>query len=311
MEAAKAHVKKFISRDGHHDTTIDEKVAPAVQHETVKRTQHEQATTAVDREVHQDHYHTSEQPVFDKEVLPEQHHQNILSTEERAFEHDNPSQVKERLAAEQAKYRDTQTHVEGERTAEAAPVVGGEHVHHHVHETIQPIINKETVEPHVVHTVKPIHEVHHNAAHHTASALPPVSMDEFKKQGGSLTGRAERHDAFEGCPPEQFAQHGHKSHDSGLAAGAGAGALGGAAATRHRSGSASSSDNEKRTDKAGLTGGAVGAAGGHGHQHPEPASYGNDMHVKTDGKQQNKPSLMDKLNPKVDANGDGKPGFMK
>lgn len=48
-----------------------------------------------------------------------------------------------------------------------------------------------------------------------------------------------------------------------------------------------------------------------GHSHPEPASYGNDMHIKTDGSSQSgKPSLMDKLNPKKDANNDGKAGVM-
>lgn len=47
----------------------------------------------------------------------------------------------------------------------------------------------------------PIHEVHHNAAqHHSTSALPAVSMADFQKQGGVLTGREERYDGFEGEP---------------------------------------------------------------------------------------------------------------
>ena len=59
----------------------------------------------------------------------------------------------------------------------------------------------ETIEPHVTHTTVPIHEVHHNAAqHHAASALPAVSMAEFKAQGGSLVGREERQDGFLGEP---------------------------------------------------------------------------------------------------------------
>jgi len=46
------------------------------------------------------------------------------------------------------------------------------------------------------------------------------------------------------------------------------------------------------------------------HAHPQPASYGNDMHTdKTTST--HKPSMMDKLNPSKDANGDGKAGFMK
>lgn len=63
------------------------------------------------------------------------------------------------------------------------------------------MIQKETIQPSVVHTTVPIHEIHQNEAkHHAASALPAVSMADFKKQGGSLTGREERYDGFEGEP---------------------------------------------------------------------------------------------------------------
>ena len=68
-------------------------------------------------------------------------------------------------------------------------------------QTIQPVVQKETIQPSVVHTTVPIHEVHQNEAkHHAASALPAVSMADFKKQSGSLTGREERYDGFEGEP---------------------------------------------------------------------------------------------------------------
>ena len=54
--------------------------------------------------------------------------------------------------------------------------------------------------PHVTHTTVPIHEVHHNEAkHHAASALPAVSMEQFKKQGGA-TGKGENIEVFEGHP---------------------------------------------------------------------------------------------------------------
>lgn len=189
------------SKDGKHDTEIHEQIAPAVQNETVVAKQHEQQTVAVDREVHQDHYHTTVQPVKDQEILPEQHHHNLKATEHRSFEHDNPDQVKQRLAQEQAQFRDTSERVEGERTTSVAPTVGGEHVHHHVHETVQPVVQKQTIEPHVVHTTVPIHETHHNAAqHHAATALPALSMNDFKKQGGSLVGRETVHDKVSSRP---------------------------------------------------------------------------------------------------------------
>merc|ERR1711964_794803 len=105
------------------------------------------------------------------------------------------------LAAEQAQFKNARTVGDTQHTSSANPTIAGEHVHHHVHENIQPVIQKETIQPSVVHTTVPVHEVHQNEAkHHTATSLPAVTMDEFKKQGGHLSGRDERTDAFAGEP---------------------------------------------------------------------------------------------------------------
>lgn len=98
--------------------------------------------SAVDREVHQDHYHTSVQPVHHQETLPEDHQHNAVPIEHRSFEHDNSDNVTRRLEEERAQFKDSQQHVEGERTSSHAPALTGEHKHHHVHETIQPVVNK-------------------------------------------------------------------------------------------------------------------------------------------------------------------------
>jgi len=336
MDKAKAAIRDFTHRSGHHDTTVHETVAPAVKHEVIKPHQHEEILTAVDKEVHQDHYHRTVQPVYDREVLPEQHTANLGSVEHREFDHRKHDDTKRALAADQEAFRDERI-VEGtSHTREAAATVGGEHVHHHVHETIQPVVNKEVIQPQVVHTTVPIHEVHHNAAkHHTTSELPALSMTEFQKRGGVLGGREERYDGFEGEPKhiggiagdlthkhdaahtsselKHASQHGdyegganHRSGAGvGVGAGLGAGAVGAGAAHRRRgsNSSSSSSDNDRtgthRSRKAGgLTGGVAGAG-----THNTTGTTG------TTGT--HKPSLMDKLNPKVDANGDGKAGFMK
>ncbi|KAH9840383.1 Allergen, partial [Teratosphaeria destructans] len=147
MESAKAAVKDFMSKSGHHDTTVHEKVAPAVTHETIERKEHENVQSAIDKEVHQDHYHTSVQPVSDTAMLKEQHHHNLLPVEHRQFEHDSADDVQRRLATEQAQFRDQKQRVEGAHTSAVAPVVAGEHIHHHVHETIQPVVQKQTIEP--------------------------------------------------------------------------------------------------------------------------------------------------------------------
>jgi len=314
------------SKSGHHDTTVHEKVAPAVTHESHQLQQHEQIQTAIDKEVHQDHYHTSIQPIKDREVLPEQHHHNLAAVEHRSFEHGNDAQVKERLAAEAAQFRDQRTEVEAVHSKSIAPTIGGEHIHHHVHETIQPVVNKETIEPHVVHTTVPIHEVHHNAAqHHSASALPAVSMADFKKQGGVLTGREERYDGFEGEPRTVGGSH---TSGTGLT---GSGITGSSHTGSHsHTGTGLTGSSHTGT---GLTGSHTNTTGretlgervregeadlkSHSGSHSHSTTgttgttgtgYGRESEIdhKT-----GKPSLMDKLNPKVDANGDGKAGFMK
>ncbi|KAF2202120.1 hypothetical protein GQ43DRAFT_369834 [Delitschia confertaspora ATCC 74209] len=201
MDKVKQTIQDFTSKAGHKDTTVHETVAPAVKHEVVKPHEHEEVNTAVDREVHQDHYHRTVQPVQDRDVLPEQHKANIAAAQHREFDHRDHEATRANLAAEQQKFKDQKV-VEGtSHTQSTAPVVAGEHVHHHVHETIQPVIEKETVQPTVVHTTVPIHETHHQAAkHHGATELPPVTMDEFKQKGGVLGGREEHYDGFEGEP---------------------------------------------------------------------------------------------------------------
>jgi len=261
MEKAKAAVSEFMHKAGHHDTTVHEKVAPAVVQETVKPVRHEEVTTAIDREVHQDHYHTSVQPVLDREVLPEQHMHNMVPVEKRELRHGDSAAIKARLEQEAAQFRDTRTEASVRETHSVAPVIAGEHVHHHVHETIQPVIQKETIQPSVVHTTVPIHETHVNEAkHHAASALPAVSMADFKKQGGSLTGREERYDGFEGEP---------RAVNSGLG---------------------------------GSTTGTTGTTTGTGYNHD---NYDNSTSGTTGTK---KASLLDRLNPRKDADGDGKAG---
>ncbi|KAI9846202.1 MAG: hypothetical protein M1830_007465, partial [Pleopsidium flavum] len=186
---------------GHHDTTVHEKVAPAVVQEKVVKQRHEDVQTAIDREVHQDHYHTSVQPVKDREVLPEQHVHNMAPVETREHRHGDAAAIKARLEQEAAQFKSSRVEGATQVTQSAEPTIAGEHVHHHVHETIQPVVQKETIQSSVVHTTVPIHEIHENEPkHHSATALPAVSMADFKKQGGSLSGREERYDGFEGEP---------------------------------------------------------------------------------------------------------------
>lgn len=373
MDKAKAAITDFMSKSGHNDTTVHEAVAPAVQHEVVKPHVHEEVQTAVDKEVHQDHYHRTVQPVQDREVLPEQHTAKLGAVQHREFDHREHDATKRNLIEEQARFKDERRVDATTHSQSAAAAIGGEHVHHHIHETIQPVVQKETIQPNVVHTTVPIHEVHHNkATHHSTTALPAMTMDQFKAKGGALTGREERYDAFEGVPKNIGAGtaggfgairdgqrdpqtvpggvgHGdyhntgvHGKTTAGLATGAAAGGLAGAS-SRRRSSSASSSDNESRGLRghreagAGTVGATTGTLGHSGQQHNDFSrdsrthttkdhlpdalredrsradAHNTHTHGSVSGSNDthSKPSLMDKLNPKVDADGDGKRGFMK
>ncbi|KAF4421131.1 hypothetical protein FACUT_11069 [Fusarium acutatum] len=270
MEKAKQAVSSFLSKDGKHRTTVDEDVKPHVTQEHVMPHQHEQVTTALDKEVHQEHHHTTVQPIAHKEILPEQHHHNLVPVEHKTFHHGNEQDTRATLDREAAKYRDTTETHSTTHSTEAAPVVTGERIHHHVHEHVQPVINKETVQPHVVHTTIPIHETHHAApVHHGTSTLPTKTLEEFTHERGGLKERAaQKLTEFEGCPKpyrrelqveqlegdKSMHLHGHGDNygenqafsgreghgmgrnTEGLAAGAAAGAGAAAATRKHRHG---------------------------------------------------------------------------
>lgn len=294
MDKAKAAVSEFMSKAGKHDTTVDETVAPAVTHETINRTHHENVTGAIDREVHQDHYHTSVQPIQDREVLPETHQHNAVPVEHREHHHGDAAAVKARLEQEALQFKNSRVEGQTQHTHSEAPVIAGEHRHHHVHEVIQPVVEKETIQPHVVHTTVPVHEVHHNSAkHHAASTLPAMSMAEFKTQGGSLSGREARHDGFAGEPRAVASSTGAASTTGTTGTGIG-----------HHGHHHNNTTGSTGTGLSGTTGTAGTTGSGLGHHHHD-SGY-NDTTTGTT----HKPTMGEKLNPRVDADGDGKAGIM-
>jgi len=52
MDAAKHAVEQFMKRNGRHDTTVHERVLPSVTHQTITKTEHEEISTAIDKEQH-------------------------------------------------------------------------------------------------------------------------------------------------------------------------------------------------------------------------------------------------------------------
>ncbi|KAI9844199.1 MAG: hypothetical protein M1838_002284 [Thelocarpon superellum] len=337
MDKAKAAVGNFMAKAGHHDTTVHERVAPAVTQETLNRTRVEEKQMAIDREVHQHHYHTSVQPIVDREILPEKHHHRMIDVEERTHNHNDEGAVRARLEQERAQFADRRVEGKERVVSTEAPVIAGEHIHHHVHETIQPIVQKETIQPSVVHTTIPIHEVHHNEAkHHAASALPAVSMSEFRAQGGSLSGREERVDGFEGEPKPVASTLGGAASGLGATGARGTTASGvngtrnsrlenevdprvdstldGSRTVGNRGVNANGYDNatgvtdSRHNNSNGVTG-ASGVNSEYGTGNPGKASKLNKTGVSGAGPHNSR--LENKIDPRVDSNEDGKAGVGK
>lgn len=322
MDAARQAVSKLTSRTG-HKTDVDEIVNPAVTSETIKPHRHEEVTEAVDREVHQDHYHTTVQPIQHREVIPEKHTHNLAPQIQKEFRHDNEDETRRTVSAELGRFQNTSTTHNTTHSQQAAPTVTGEHVHHHVHETVQPVIHKETIQPEVVHTTVPIHEVHHaSATHHGMSALPMKTLDEFTKAGGAIGGtKSHTHEQYEGAPRpyndklattiEKVLPGHHGSSTTGTSH---TGGLTGhnTTGTSHTGGlTGHNTSDYDNTRSGGLTGHNTGYDNSARDTNLGTTSgYDQRPDSGVGGVGHNKPSMADKLNPKVDADRDGKAGIM-
>ena len=116
-------------------------MAPAVEHETVVKELEEKEKTVIDKERHQDHYHTTVVPAQAQEVLPEEHRYEDTATEVKEFEHDDGA-AQSKSNARNAGFSSTTEEEKVEAKTKEATEVGSEQVHHHLHETIQPVIEK-------------------------------------------------------------------------------------------------------------------------------------------------------------------------
>jgi len=162
------------------DTTVSQKVAPAVEHEHIKKEHETREQTFVEKETHKDHYHTTVQPLKDSEVRPEKH-DHVQETEHRSFDHDDDT-AKVKAEADRAGFESTSEKKQVESTTKE-PTVGEEHVHHHLHETVQPVIEKEVIVPSVTHKKVNIKETHQEPSeHHGVTTKSAISVDDFKNK---------------------------------------------------------------------------------------------------------------------------------
>lgn len=207
------------SRDKKHDTEVRETFNPAVTKEVVIPKETEETTIAVDRELHQGHYQTRVQPIEDREVLEEEHRVNVLPVENRIHRDVDDELVKRRLeeevrlpiphlnpqhyihAQQKMQFKSTREVLPVERTRVEASTVTGEHAHHHVYEQVQPVIEREIIQPAVIHTTVPIHErIEHAPTFHPITVQPKMTLEEYRRAGGVLDGKAETVSIFKGEP---------------------------------------------------------------------------------------------------------------
>jgi hypothetical protein len=121
------------------DKTVDSDVAPAVEHTHVKKQHETREQTFVEKEKHQDHYHTTIQPLKDNEVLPEKH-EHTQEVENRDINNDDGA-AKAKAETALAGVESTSEEKQFESKTQE-PTQEEEHVHHHHHEIVQPVIEK-------------------------------------------------------------------------------------------------------------------------------------------------------------------------
>jgi len=285
MQAATEAVSGFLHKNNHHSVDIEQTSSPAVTHERLQEAKHENVTVAHDREIHQHHHQTHVQPIQDKVIEPEQHHHNIIPIEHREHHHNKDAEVERTLAEQQAQFRNEQEVLPTQHSKSNNTVVG-EHVHHHIHDTIQPVIERERHQQHVVHTTVPIHErIEHEPVIHSGNVLPTKTLSEFEAAGHSLTGHSTKpeHIDYEGEPLKirEDSRVGFDHH------------------SRHQGDGTFGGPGELGTNT-----GAVGAAGINGSN----GTHTNALTGKTTAGPHDS-NMKNELDPRVDSDRDGRSGL--
>jgi len=200
MQKAKDAVSDILHRDKKHSVDIEQDTAAPVVHERIGAREHENVTTAIDREVHQHHHQTHIQPIKDNVVEDERHHHKVAAVESRHQHHGKDAEIERALGERQAQFSDEREVLPTTQTSSNQTVMG-EHVHHHVHDTIQPVIERQVEKSDVYHTTVPVHErIEKEPVLHKGNVLPTMSMDEFSTHSKSGLGKKAEHIDYEGEP---------------------------------------------------------------------------------------------------------------
>ncbi|TVY76073.1 hypothetical protein LSUE1_G005434 [Lachnellula suecica] len=160
--------------------SVDSTVAPAVENTHVKKTHETRQQTAIEKEKHKDHYHTTVQPLKDNEVLPTKH-DSVQETEYKETNKDDGAA--EAQAAKDRSGFESTTEEKKFESATKEPTLENEHVHHHLHETVQPVIEKEVIDPSVTHKRVDVKEkIQEPSENHGVTTNSAIPVEEFEKK---------------------------------------------------------------------------------------------------------------------------------
>lgn len=218
-------------------TQTHETIAPAVVQEQVAKQVTEELNVVEDREHHVHHHQQRVQPVADRVEQETQHKHTVLPVETRERTHEMSDGAKRALAEQQNAYQNTSTTLPTQYSKVQGAVTGQDVTHHHVHETVQPVIQREVLQKEHIHVTAPVHEVvHEKPVVHEATIEPTISMAEFSKAGGSLTGgKTVEREVRPGEPQTLEGSHlsGHNKHTDAIGT-AGHGVVGSTHESHHK-----------------------------------------------------------------------------
>ncbi|TVY22602.1 hypothetical protein LHYA1_G008613, partial [Lachnellula hyalina] len=161
------------------DTTVSQKVAPAVEHEHIKKEHETREQTFVEKETHKDHYHTTVQPLKDSEVRPEKH-DHVQETEHRSFDHDDDT-AKVKAEADRAGFESTSEKKQVESTTKEP--TASLMIEITLSRGFADMIQIEVIVPSVTHKKVNIKETHQEPSeHHGVTTKSAISVDDFKNK---------------------------------------------------------------------------------------------------------------------------------
>ncbi|KAG5340708.1 hypothetical protein C0989_000588 [Termitomyces sp. Mn162] len=178
---------------GHHvehtmpiETATNEshQISPSI-HGNVSQRDIEEVSREKEHDQNVDRIQDHAQPITDKNLKDEVHHDKIHPV---ANVRETPDEVSI-LYGQTHQHRDSREEGSHKRTVIDKGESVNEREIHHVHHVVQPVINKETIEQHRIHTIIPIHQITHEApVVHKSQIHTPVSMEHFAQKGGQIAG---------------------------------------------------------------------------------------------------------------------------